>query len=252
MIVCWSYESNQTSKANEYLFKTSLIASCKNQFSVEQISLCFILNILMSVSETQTLNDTEIKMRFKNAFVTFLPWAGSIQWTVHENKALYSYPGRVYSERFLYSGNLRGSLGVLIGFWPKKNPQVIAIQQDQISNVSSGTHRHHTPQTRKWNMVGRTTNVGQLTCQLTRLHGATLQIQIKDGTGAIAMIQIQRVIFMWSWVIRLLRKHGGIYFTRRMDRLNSGIRNRHNFFLWPIFYIKKLELIQWVMLILPI
>ena len=51
----------------------------------------------VKVSEMQTLNDTEIKMRLKNVFVTFLPWAGSLQWTVHENKALYSYPGRVYS-----------------------------------------------------------------------------------------------------------------------------------------------------------
>ena len=54
----------------------------------------------VNFSEIHILNDTEIEMRFKNVFVTFLPWVGSLQWTVHENKALYSYPGRVQSQRF--------------------------------------------------------------------------------------------------------------------------------------------------------
>ena len=48
-------------------------------------------------------------MRLKNVFVTFLPWVGSLQWTVHENKALYSYPGRVKSQRYI-PGLLKGSL----------------------------------------------------------------------------------------------------------------------------------------------
>ena len=35
-------------------------------------------------------------------------------------------------------------------------------------------------------------------------------------------------------------------------RLNSGIRNRNNFFQWAIFYFKKVDLTQWIMPILGI
>ena len=37
-----------------------------------------------------------------------------------------------------------------------------------------------------------------------------------------------------------------------LSRLNSGIKNRHNFFLWAIFCFKKLGMIQSIMLILRI
>ena len=40
------------------------------------------------------------EMRLKNTFVTFLPSSTGLQWTVHENKALYLSPGRVKYERF--------------------------------------------------------------------------------------------------------------------------------------------------------
>ena len=53
------------------------------------------------------------------------------------------------------------------------------------------------------------------------LHGATLRIQIQDGIGAIVLIQIQQLIIMQSWVTRLLKKHGAIYFTRRMEKLRT-------------------------------
>ena len=63
----------------------------------------------LKLSEMQILKDTEIEMRLKNVFVTFLPWVGSLQWMVHENKALYSYPGRIKSQRYI-PGLLKGSL----------------------------------------------------------------------------------------------------------------------------------------------
>ena len=44
------------------------------------------------------------------------------------------------------------------------------------------------------------------------------------------------------------------YFHRKehMIRLNSGIRNCHFFFGWAFFCFKKLEVIQWIMVILGI
>ena len=55
---------------------------------------------------------TEAKMRLKNVFVTFLPSFTGLQWTVHENKALYSSPGRVKYERFSIFQDLWGTLSL--------------------------------------------------------------------------------------------------------------------------------------------
>ena len=62
---------------------------------------------------------TEAKMRFKNVFVTFLPSFTGLQWTVHENKALYLSPGRVKYERFSIFQDLWEtlSLGTLTVTW---------------------------------------------------------------------------------------------------------------------------------------
>ena len=48
-------------------------------------------------------------MRLKNVSVTFLPSFTGLQWTVHENKALYSSPGRIEYWGFFYSKNLGGT-----------------------------------------------------------------------------------------------------------------------------------------------
>ena len=53
---------------------------------------------------------TEAKMRLKNAFVTFLPSFTGLQWTVHENKALFPSSGRVKYERFSIFQDLWGTL----------------------------------------------------------------------------------------------------------------------------------------------
>ena len=55
---------------------------------------------------------TEAKMRLKNVFVSFLPSSTGLQWTVHENKALYSSPGRVKNEKFSIFQDLWGTLSL--------------------------------------------------------------------------------------------------------------------------------------------
>ena len=92
--------------------------------------------------------------------------------------------------------------------------KVLVIQQFQISNVSSGIHKHHMLTNMK-NMVGRTINVGKLTMLL---HGATLRIQIKDGKNAIVLIQIKKITIISPWVTRLWGIHGAIHFTRPMKK----------------------------------
>ena len=52
-------------------------------------------------------------------------------------------------------------------------------------------------------MDGRTINVGNYLLTARLLLGATRQIRIQHGTGAIAMIQIRQVIIMRIWVTRL-------------------------------------------------
>ena len=52
---------------------------------------------------------TEAKMRLKNVSVTFLPSFTGLQWTVHENKALYSSSGRIEYERFFLFQDVWGT-----------------------------------------------------------------------------------------------------------------------------------------------
>ena len=85
---------------------------------------------------------SEAKMRLKNVSVTFLPSFTGLQWTVHENKALYSSSGRIEYERFFYSKTFEGHFQtILLG------PQ--AVTSMMVTDVGDWTfwwrsdHCHH-------------------------------------------------------------------------------------------------------------
>ena len=87
----WDSVTEYLSKARQLLFVKSVFCRT-NQF------MFYSEYPHVGQLAWMTFRITEIKMRLKNLFPTFLHFTGGLQWTVHENKSLYSSPGTMNSE----------------------------------------------------------------------------------------------------------------------------------------------------------